>query len=104
MIGKLVPGLAIGLMSAAALAQQPTEARTAPRPQATNTLSILNQRVPELTFEDLPLEQVMDWLAEFTRMNVTVRWQILADAGIDRDKPISIHARNLRLSRCCGSS
>jgi len=99
MIGKVTLGLAMGLVSAMTLAQQQGEARTAPRPQPANTLGILNQRVPELTFEDLPLEQVMDWLAEFTRMNVTVRWQILADAGLDRDKPISIHARNLRLSQ-----
>jgi hypothetical protein len=99
MTGKLILGMAIGVMAAAAPAQQPEAAAGAPRPRATNTLSILNQRVPEITFEDLSLEQVMSWLADFTHMNVNVRWQILADAGIDRDKPISIHARNLRLSQ-----
>jgi hypothetical protein len=96
---KLLIGLGIVLAAASALAQERTPARV-PRPSATpNTVSIMNQRVPELTFEDLPLQQVMDWLAEFTKLNISVRWQTLADAGVDRDKPISIQARNLRLSQ-----
>jgi hypothetical protein len=99
MTGKLVLATAIGALTTAALAQQVGAASSTPRPQNFNTVSILNQRVPEITFEDLSLEQVMSWLADFTHMNVNVRWQILADAGVDRDKPISIHARNLRLSQ-----
>jgi hypothetical protein len=99
MTGKLVLTAVIGALTGAGLAQQAGSVASTPRPQNTNTLSILNQRVPEITFEELSLEQVMDWLADFTHMNVTVRWQILADAGIDRDKPISVHARNLRLSQ-----
>ncbi len=99
MAGKLMGAMVIGVMAAAVLAQPAPPASTTPRAQNTNTVSILNQRVPEITFEDLSLEQVMSWLADFTHMNVNVRWQILADAGVDRDKPISIHARNLRLSQ-----
>ncbi len=99
MTRTLVLGLVLGLIAATALAQEPRQPRATPRPQASSTLSILNQRVPELTFEDVPFEQVMDWLAEFTKLNVTVRWQVLADAGVDRDKPVSIQAHNLRLSQ-----
>jgi hypothetical protein len=99
MTRTFVLGLVLGLVAATALAQEPSRPRATPRPQASSTLGILNQRVPELTFEELPFEQVMDWLAEFTKLNVTVRWQVLADAGIDRDKPVSIQAHNLRLSQ-----
>ncbi|MBZ5665866.1 MAG: hypothetical protein LAO30_14785, partial [Acidobacteriia bacterium] len=52
-----------------------------------------------VAFQDLPLEQVVDWLGEFTQLNISVRWQIMQDAGVDKDKPISIQARNLRLSQ-----
>jgi len=99
MTGKLMLVAVIGAMTAVTLAQPAGPAPSTPRTQNTSTVSILNQRVPEITFEDLSLEQVMTWLADFTHMNVNVRWQILADAGVDRDKPISIHARNLRLSQ-----
>ena len=67
-----------------------------PRPDA---LHLLNQQIPELTFQDLPLEQVVQWLGEFTQLNVSVRWQTLQEAGVERDKPITVHARNLRLSQ-----
>jgi hypothetical protein len=45
------------------------------------------------------LEQVMDWLREYTGLNLNVRWQILADSGIERDKPISLDVKNVRLSQ-----
>jgi len=60
---------------------------------------VLNQRIPEVRFEETPLEQVMDWLRDFTELNISVRWQTLEDAGVRRDTPISIQARNLTLSQ-----
>jgi hypothetical protein len=87
--------LGAGLLGDAALAQgQMTE-----HPQRGGTLQTLNQRIPELGFEDLPLEQVVQWLGEYTRLDISVRWQTLGDAGVDRDKPISIRARDLRLTQ-----
>ncbi|MBU0637781.1 MAG: hypothetical protein KKB50_02875 [Planctomycetes bacterium] len=91
----------LALVSAAAGQTQDSNRRTrgpvhAPLPQ---TLRLLNQRIPEVAFEDAPFEQVMEWVAEFTRSNVVVRWPTLEDAGIERDKPISIRVRNLRLSQ-----
>jgi len=64
-----------------------------------NTLALLNTRIPEVSFEQAPFDQVMDWVAEYMQINVVVRWQILEDNGIERDKPISIRVRNLRLSQ-----
>lgn len=56
-------------------------------------------RVGEIAFEGVPLEQVLDWLAEYTGSNVVVRWSDLQAVGIERDKPISVRARNLPLSQ-----
>lgn len=59
----------------------------------------LSQIVPEVVFEEQPFEQVIEWLAEFSRLNVIVRWRRLEDDGIRRGKPISVKCRNLRLSQ-----
>jgi hypothetical protein len=61
-------------------------------------LETLGQRVHQIAFEEAPLEQVTDWLANISGLNVTVRWQALEDFGIARDTPITIKARNLRLT------
>src|SRR5687768_11714279 len=80
-------------------------ANTAPpagrRPGAINegTLTLLNQRIPEVSFEDLPLDQVIEWLQGYTGMNVNVRWQTLIDASVARDKPITLKVKGLRLSQ-----
>jgi len=60
---------------------------------------LINQRIPEVTFTDAPFESVMDWVADFTQANVVVRWETLEFNGVDRDKPISMNVRNLRLSQ-----
>ncbi len=91
-------GMAVGLLATTAWAQNPPQ-RPAARAQAPSTLRLLSERIPELTFQDLPLDQVMEWLSEFTKLNISVRWQMLADAGIERDRPISIQARNLTVSQ-----
>lgn len=66
---------------------------------ALNTLRILNQRIPEVTFEEAPFDQVMEWVEQTMQINVQVRWQILEDAGVRRDKPISLRVRNVRFSQ-----
>lgn len=80
-------------------AQQGTARGGAPRAEPKGTLQLLNQRVPEVRFQETPLESIMDWLADYTKLNISVRWQTMSDAGVSRDKPISIQARNLRLSQ-----
>jgi uncharacterized membrane protein YgcG len=70
-----------------------------PKSDVQSTLRILNQRLPEVRFEETPFEQVMAWVGDFTKLNISVRWQMLADAGVERDTPISVQARNLRLSQ-----
>ena len=69
-------------------------------PQAPrDAASLLDQRLPEVALDNVPLEQVVDWLGELLQTNVIVRWQVLEDAGVERDQPISVKVRNLRLSQ-----
>ncbi len=59
----------------------------------------LRKRVPEVFFEDLPLEQAVEFISEFGELNLIVRWQVLQDAGVARDVPVTVKCRNLRLSQ-----
>ncbi|MBW7906987.1 MAG: hypothetical protein LC135_11715 [Phycisphaerae bacterium] len=63
------------------------------------TLRTLDERIPEVSFQDAPLESVMQWVGETTGINVVVRWQILEERSVDRDKPITIKVKNVRLSQ-----
>lgn len=89
------------LLTGAALAQPPTRDRgvTTPRPTTPNTLRLLNQRIPEVSFDGEAFEDVMEWLKEFTGMSVIVRWETLKEAGVGRDKPVTLKVKNLRLSQ-----
>ncbi|MBU0637733.1 MAG: hypothetical protein KKB50_02625 [Planctomycetes bacterium] len=60
---------------------------------------VLAARVAEVSFLDAPFGQVVEWLAHLSGLNVWVRWQVLAAAGVEPDKPISFSTRNLRLGQ-----
>jgi hypothetical protein len=88
--------LAIG---APAFAQNARRPRTTPRPAQNPTLEFLNQQYPEVSFEEVPLETVMESIKEFTQANIVVKWDKLEENDIDKDKPISLKAKGLRLSQ-----
>jgi len=92
-------GATVTLLAAVAFGQTQPPEKGAQRTRKMSTLRILNQRIPDLRFVDTPFDQVMEWLTDFTQMNIVVRWQILEDNGIERDATINIQARNLRLSQ-----
>ncbi len=77
----------VGLFLAGAVQAQPS------------TAQILNQRLPDVQFVEQPFDQVMDWLTELTELDIVVRWQVLEDAGITRDAPVSLKVRNVRLTQ-----
>ncbi len=89
----------IGIASLTALTALMVPWATAQSAKSQNTRALLNQRIPEVIFEGAPFEQVMEWVSEFTQANVVIRWQVIEDAGIERDKPISMKVRNLRLAQ-----
>jgi hypothetical protein len=59
---------------------------------------ILATRVPDVAFEQQALEEVMRWVEQQTGATVYVRWQVLEDAGIPRDAPVTLTARNRQLA------
>jgi hypothetical protein len=85
--------VSVGVLAGSAFAQSSVVLN--PR----TTLGLLNQRIPEVIFEDTPFNQVMEWLQETQQLNLVVRWEILTNAGIDRDKPITLKVKNVRLSQ-----
>ncbi|MFH1748194.1 MAG: hypothetical protein ABIG44_14260 [Planctomycetota bacterium] len=99
MARRLIVVVVIGLLAANVLAQSGQAQSNAPRPYTPTTLRLLNQRIPEVTFDQVPFESVMDWVKELTGANVVVRWEMLEQMGIERDKPITIKVKNLRLSQ-----
>ena len=76
-----------------------TDTGNATRARVPDTLKFLHERIPQVAFQDAPLDQVMEWLGKQTPMQVQVRWQVLIDAGIERDKPITMNVHDLRLSQ-----
>ena len=60
---------------------------------------LLDTRVPFVEFENVPLEDVADWLADYTGLLVYVRWGVLQDVGIGRNTLINLKARERKLSQ-----
>lgn len=55
----------------------------------------LNASLPDVRFEETAFEQVMEFLAEMTKVNVSVDWTDLTDNGIERDKPVTVKLSNV---------
>lgn len=94
----LLLGVSVGAFAQTRNPQAESNDRHPPESRP-NIAGLLNSRIPEVSIGDSALEQVVDWLQDYTGANIVVRWQILADAGVPRDKPISMGVRNLRLSQ-----
>jgi len=89
----------MGLIASPAMSQVGTsdDVPAAAPTRSVNTLELLNQRIPEVMLDQQPLEQVIEFIEDITQMNVIPRWQVLEDAGIERDKEITVKLRNLPL-------
>jgi len=64
--------------------------------------SELNRRLEdlqtEINFEEQPFEQVVDFLTDLNKINIHVDWEDLEARGVERDKPVSISLREVKLS------
>lgn len=56
-------------------------------------------RFREIRFDDMAIEEVFANIARTFDVNIIIRWNKLAEAGIERDSPVSLNAKNLRLSQ-----
>lgn len=69
-------------------------ARDAQQVTRASTLATLAKSVPEVDWEDTPLETIIEWLREQGPINVVVRWRALQIDGIDPDTEVTLRLRN----------
>lgn len=114
--------IAAGITASLAMGQSPTSAPSEPEVRASTTTKpaakpkadrrdevlpkpkrdvkqILSSRVPKVHFEHVPLEDVMEWVQEYTGVMVYVRYAVLEEHGIDRQTPITVKARDAKLAQ-----
>ncbi len=72
---------------------RPTEKQV--REEDQRIYAALDEIVPLARFENTPLEQVLQWLAETAKVNVHVEWRDLENIGIDRDQPVTLALHSL---------
>jgi len=102
------PGVWLAALAASAMAQtageprggagQPAGAKPAP-PSPPDAARLLMTPIAEVSFDEAPLEQALDWIGQVAGTNVVVRWSALEALGVERDQPITVRARRLTLAR-----
>lgn len=55
----------------------------------------LREELPDVQFDDTPLETVMEFLQDAQKVNISVDWDDLQSAGVERDTPISVRLAKL---------
>jgi hypothetical protein len=55
--------------------------------------------IDQVDFRQTPLREAFDVLAKKSGTNIIVRWQVLEEAGADRDAPLTLRLNNLPLGR-----
>jgi beta-lactamase regulating signal transducer with metallopeptidase domain len=59
------------------------------------TRALLDRRLPQLTFDQVPLSDAIDALRTASGVNVVVNWSALEAAGVKRDAPVTARLRNV---------
>ena len=57
------------------------------------------RRLPEMSFDAIGFADVIDFIRDVTGSNITVNWQALEGAGIDRNAPITMKLRDVTLEQ-----
>lgn len=55
--------------------------------------------IEEAEFKDVTFEDFVEWLGRTTKANVVVRWKVLEKAGVERDRPINITEKSIKLRK-----
>ncbi len=56
---------------------------------------LLDNTLPDVRFEETGFEQVVQFLTDMTKANISVDWTDLTDNAIDREKPVTIQLTNV---------
>lgn len=59
----------------------------------------LGRRLPEVTFDQVAIGDVLDFLRDVTAAKFEVEWDALKEVGVDRTRPISVRARDVTLAQ-----
>ncbi len=66
------------------------------RPDAEGELNAkLEEVMPDIDFVDQPFDQIMEFLSDVNKVNISIDWENLETAGVDRDRPVSIQLRDV---------
>lgn len=97
---RLMLGLLAVMLPASAFGQVVISTSASPLPSEDKgaTLKMLGTRIPEIEFRDVPLRSALESITGFLQSNVVIRWNVLADAGIADDRPVSMRVRNCAVS------
>jgi len=63
------------------------------------THELLGKKLPEAHFEAADLKTVLEWLRQTSGLNVDVRWNSLATAGIEANVPVSLRLKDVTVER-----
>ena len=71
-------------------------ARPGKKPQVDAALrKKLTREIPRLSFADIPLKDVLQFLREYSDANIHVNWRALVAAGGDPDTPVTVDVRKV---------
>lgn len=83
-------------------ARFPGSAPHAARPETNNDAQIraaLQRVIGDVQLTDQPLEQALQWIASTMNVNVHIQWNMLQNAGVNRDATINCKVKGLSVER-----
>ncbi len=69
------------------------------RPPTDLAIKAVRTVIENADFEDLTFEDFTEWVRRTTRANVVVRWKLLEKEGVERDYPIYIKRKHIRMNK-----
>jgi beta-lactamase regulating signal transducer with metallopeptidase domain len=63
------------------------------------TMKLLEHKLPEVRFDNVGFADVIDFFRDVGSANIFVDWRALEAAGIDRNAPVTIRLRDVKLSK-----
>jgi hypothetical protein len=70
-------------------------AQTTTRPADPAVLAALERKLPKLELDQIPLTDVLTYLADSMKTNMVVDWRGMEAIGIDRNRPVSLRLRDV---------
>ena len=59
----------------------------------------LAKALPEVTFDRVPVSDVLDFLRDITGVKIDVDWQKLEAAGVERNAPVNLRAKDISFAQ-----